>query len=120
MDPVEEYFSRIPKTRKKDNWYAHQNMMLNEIVNPMDDDPIFNEVETMTVADVRMDIAARIITNFIRYVGFQNSHYHNYAGDTFVRCTDRDCVPCPGCGGVYDGLDYGGRGCSRQCAYSSD
>jgi hypothetical protein len=32
-------------------------------------------------------------------------------------CTSKHCVPCPGCGGVYDGDDYGGRGCSRQCAY---
>jgi len=26
-------------------------------------------------------------------------------------------IPCPGCGGRYDGEDYGGRGCSRVCAY---
>jgi len=32
-------------------------------------------------------------------------------------CTSTQCVPCPGCGGVYDGYDYGGRGCSRDCAY---
>ena len=24
---------------------------------------------------------------------------------------------CPGCRGPYDGEDYGGRGCSRACAY---
>jgi hypothetical protein len=30
---------------------------------------------------------------------------------------DYEDEPCPGCGGAYDGYDYGGRGCSRVCAY---
>ena len=40
------------------------------------------------------------------------NHYHRGVG-----CNYPDCVPCPGCGGPYDGEDYGGHGCTRACAY---
>jgi hypothetical protein len=30
---------------------------------------------------------------------------------------EQDDSSCPTCGGAYDGLDYGGLGCSRRCAY---
>ena len=40
-------------------------------------------------------------------------HEHPGTGD----CYNEECVPCPECGGPYDGLDHGGLGCSRRCAY---
>jgi len=42
----------------------------------------------------------------------QNEHDHHG-----VACNADECMPCPGCGGIYDGYDYCGRGCSRTCAY---
>ena len=48
-------------------------------------------------------------------------HEHPYYDKHWVRhydkCWDKDCVPCPGCGGTYDGMDHGGLGCTRHCAY---
>ncbi len=48
-------------------------------------------------------------------------HEHPYYDECDTRhsnkCWDKDCLPCPGCGGRYDGMDYGGLGCSRECAY---
>ena len=40
-------------------------------------------------------------------------HEHPGTGE----CFREECVPCPSCGGIYDGMDYGGLGCSRECAY---
>ena len=36
------------------------------------------------------------------------------------KCWDKNCEPCPGCRGPYDGADHGGLGCSRECAYHTD
>ena len=45
--------------------------------------------------------------------GCKKKHDHSYG----VPCDDPECMPCPGCGGRYDGYDHGGLGCSRRCAY---
>lgn len=47
------------------------------------------------------------------YRSCKKNHNHSYG----VPCDDSDCRRCPSCGGRYDGLDYGGLGCSRRCAY---
>ena len=48
-------------------------------------------------------------------------HEHPYYDECdmrhYTKCWDKDCIPCPGCGGTYDGMDHGGLGCSRICAY---
>ena len=48
-------------------------------------------------------------------------HEHPYYDKHWVRhynkCWVKDCVPCPGCGGPYDGMDHGGLGCTRDCAW---
>jgi hypothetical protein len=43
----------------------------------------------------------------------EDAHEHPEIG----MCRDKDCVPCPGCRGPYDGLDHGGLGCTRYCAW---
>lgn len=45
--------------------------------------------------------------------GIDESHSHPVTG----HCLRSDCIPCPECGRPYDGMDYGGLGCSRKCAY---
>lgn len=47
------------------------------------------------------------------YEADDESHSHPDTG----RCLEPDCIPCPECGDSYDGMDYGGLGCSRKCAY---
>jgi hypothetical protein len=43
-----------------------------------------------------------------------STHTHGYG----VHKYHRDCYPCPGCGGQYDGYDYGGMDVvACVCAY---
>ncbi len=48
------------------------------------------------------------------YEDDEDAHEHPGTGPCYIK----DCFPCPTCQGPYDGLDHGGLGCTRYCAYS--
>jgi hypothetical protein len=45
----------------------------------------------------------------------EDDEYHEHPETG--KCWAEECIPCPECRGPYDGMDHGGRGCTRQCAY---